>query len=559
MADTITPTITATEHIQNFIRGIELRDVKLVEESLKAKVSPNTQIGGSFNPLFYLLATSYERSSPDVQNAATAEEYAANTTKLIDLLFENGAKASEKGREGTGNRTLMDSVLLSDNYFDASTVLLHAIKETLAEKRPIYKPDVRATVEAIVSEAAHEARRQPDAFVNVEGSARNVINLLERLHDVVRTRLLNPTTELEKEIVGKYGSDVAHYTAPFARPEPAKIAQEVIENADDSLRQTFKRESGRASGELDKYLFVIDKRDPNAVLSDLESDLVGMEAQKKAAWKLVSGRMFREAATGAGFGEGPKKNYSEAIMGPDGIGKSTLARRKAELLVSLGLAGSTYVEFTKDNSAGPSINLPPEALARIFAKADIINIEIPEIDYNPRNPMADFGLRLIAALKASMEERKDQPVIFITGLPRVLEDVFQTNSTLESLIQKYTRLDDMTPETLIKVFDHKAAAERYTVTKEARELVVKAIEEIKNELGKDFSNGRGIKRLVDAFEDQLGDRHFGPGSTGTPGPAELKKVLPEDIRALDTYALLAGPALAKRQPAGFNAKIRFNA
>ena len=103
---------SVTETISDFIRGIELRDVKLVEQSLKAKVSPDTPVS-SFHPLFYLLATSYGQSGRDIQEAVTEDQYTKNTSAIIDLLFKYGAKVADPDKFATREyKTLMDRLVL---------------------------------------------------------------------------------------------------------------------------------------------------------------------------------------------------------------------------------------------------------------------------------------------------------------------------------------------------------------------------------------------------------------------------------------------------------------
>ncbi len=555
-------TASVTETINDFIRGIELRDVKLVEESLKAKVSPDTPVS-SFHPLFYLLATTYGQSGSDIQAAVTEDQYTKNTSAIIDLLFKYGAKVADPDQYATREyKTLMDRLVLSEHFVDSSTALLHAILETAESKRPVYKPDITATLNVMVLGAV-----QQGADVDIRGTVSNALNLLERLHNVVRQRLENPQTDIEKEIAGKHAAAAAEYFAPFKRPTVPDVIkaafpdgvprpQQQEDGEESGMRGNFSRKASSEGVPLASFIRELPKRDPAEVLKEMDEGLVGYDSQKKEAKSLTFRRQFTEALAENGAGAPAEKKLGAFIIGPDSIGKSTYAFKKSELLVALGLAGPKYVEFNKENGAAASESLDVQALAKIFSKANIINIELADINYDPRNPMSDFSLRMVSALKASMLGRADKPVVFITGKAETIDEILESNPSLEALAPNFLRLNDMNVETLGKVLDQKLG--KFTIESDARQLVIKAMEEARQELGKQFGSVKGVMRVVEALPDRMGERLFGPNSKGNPSLAELTTVTAADIKGLDLFTLLAGPAIAKKQPAGFNSRMRYS-
>lgn len=565
-ADTaVTTEQSVTQKIESFIRGIQFRDTKLVEEALKSNVRPDTPVGGRFNPLYYLLASSYENDSQDVQQSVTPEDYARGTARIIDLLFEHGAKVAEPEKyESRAYKTLMDTLVLSDNTVDASTVLLHAIVET-APTGKVYQPDLAATAAAIIAGNAGDPDFEP------KDGVRTVINKLEQLHNLAQQRLANPQTAVEKAAADIIARDKdSPYRTEYQRPQVSVVLKEIFPDGipedekerEAVLRSAFRRKSG---GPSSKYLTQIDRQEPAAVLAALKEKVVGFDAQKDDAQSLIFSRQVDAAFADAGAGTKPPANMGEVIIGEQGVGKTEFARQKANLLVSLGLAGPNYVEFTKENSAGPSETLPLPQLAKLFAKADIIHIELADIEYNQRNPYADFTLRMIAALKAAQEERKEagvtkDPVVLMTGTPQLVKEVLDSNPTLKAMLPNYTRLPEPGPKLLNKMLDHIAAKEGYVLDDGAKQEAEKAFEAIRKELGRDFDNGRGITRLVGAFKGAIGKRLFGPGSEGNPKPSldQLRTVTAADMKSLNLYQLLAGPEIAKKQRIGFGAPLRYN-
>lgn len=448
---------------------------------------------------------------------------------------------------------LIDRLLFSGSLNELSSAVIQVIHNTLEANQPVYDPDAVSAISETLAESGDNA--------NVEAHIERVLTAFEKLHEAVRVRLENPQTDIERDLVTNYKEQITPWTHPYKRPSTQIIIHELGNRLPESLRKQIEAQeniSGAApEAEISSpYLLTLEKRKPSEVLADIEASFVGLDELKRDAQKLSFTQAFEAALAKNGAADTEEKVYGEAIMGNEGLGKSSFARKKAELLVALGLAGPTYIEFTQENSAGPSVNMPPQAMAALFEQADIISLEVPEPVFDNRPDMAsDFGRRMIAALQASLEHREKKPVVFLTGKPETIEDILSRNSGLKPYIGSYYKVEDMSLDQLGAVLDRALSKKGMKMDGEARADVLKAFDDTRKKIGKDFTNAVEALNVAKNLPQALAARLYGPDA-GNP-PAEgydaetLTTVTQADVKSLNLRRILAGPALARRNSIGF--------
>ncbi|MDF3024556.1 MAG: hypothetical protein K0R10_1917 [Alphaproteobacteria bacterium] len=533
MADSVAPVVSETGFdpgmINEFKKGIFYRDPERVKRALDAKVEVDTPVKGR-HPLHMLIGFDHSDMPEDIRRSISEDDFEARTTAIVNMLFDHGAKVAEPEKYTTRNfNVLADRLLLADNLVDLSTVVVHAIDESLTQGGKPYQPDPKKVIQASLQGAGEN--------VDIIGHVNSVLTALERLHNTVVARLQNPTSDLEKQIVAQHGPQVREFTKPFRRPPVRSIIEDLFPQGqvppevDDALTQMSGAFSGRGRSSPGEYVTQIEKKTAQQVLTEIKDSFVGLTELKNEARSLVFRQSFDAVTKDTAS---PDRVYGEVIMGNEGLGKSEFLRKKAELLVALDLAGDKYVEFSQRNSGAASIGLPPKALAAIFAQADIINLEIPEPIHDGRADIADFGKRLIGALQLSLEGREKPPVLFLSGKPETIGEILSNNPALKPLIGGYTKLEDMTADDLSQILERKLKNDyKLTIDNDAREYVLKAIENTRKDIGsKDFTNAYEIANM--------------------PGEEVGSRILTlVDVNALNLRKILAGPLLAKIPSIGF--------
>lgn len=553
MADSVAPAPTIETGfdpgmINEFKKGIFYRDPERVKRALEAKVEVDTPVKGR-HPLHMLIGFDHSDMPEDIRRAISEDDFEARTTAIVNMLFDHGVKVAEPEKYTTRNfNVLADRLLLADNLADLSTVVVHAIDESLAQGGKPYQPDPKKVIQASLQGAGEN--------VDIIGHVNSVLTALERLHNTVVARLQNPTSELEKQIVAQHGPQVQEFTKPFRRPPVRSIIEDLFpqgqvpQEIDDALTQMNGAFSGRGRNTPGEYVSQIEKKTPQQVLSEIKETFVGLNELKNEARSLVFRQSFDAVTKDTAS---PGRVYGEVIMGNEGLGKSEFLRKKAELLVALDLAGDKYVEFSQRNSGAASIGLPPKALAAIFAQADIINLEIPEPINDGRPDVADFGKRLIGALQLSLEGRDKPPVLLLSGKPETIGELLAANPTLKPLIGGYTKLEDMKSDALSEILQRKLKDEhKLTIAPDALKHILASIEDTRKDIGsKDFTNAYEIANIVTRLPDAVATRVMGGDQPGDPQSAENRVVTLDDVKSLNLRKILAGPLLAKKPSIGF--------
>jgi hypothetical protein len=548
------------EMVNAFKKGIKLRDASLVEKAMEAGVQPDTPVNG-MHPLYILLTGGYRRLPDAVRAQVSEDEFNQRTTAVVNTLFDHGARVAEEEKHATRNfETLADQLLLSDDLVDASTVVIHAIHETLQDGKPVYRIDPARA-------AAHLAQVSETQGVDLRAEANYVLGALEALHDVVRKRLENPRSETEQAVAAKM-ERLEAWQQPFKRPDmrmiltdPALLqkllAQEGGQAGDAGLSRSF-----AAVGQRPENPFVteIDARKSREIMAEIEGDFVGLDGLKRQARRLVFRQAYDAARLKEGLPAAGAKSHSAVITGNTGTGKSAFAHKEAELLVSLGLAGPKLVEITHEKAVGETISLQNQNLIALFQTADIILLEISgSTGGRPDTP--DFSKRMLSALQFALESRADKPVVFLTGAADDVSMQLENAPGLQEFIGNYYAAPDMKTEQLCELLDKKLEKAGLTLSAEGREIVAQELDNARQKLGThDFLNARAIDRIVDRLPDAVAERLFGQEEDeikfiSRPDKKALMTVTAGDIRALSLGRLLKGAQVTKRAGAGFGSDI----
>lgn len=576
--------------ISTFKRGIQSRDVKKVKAALDAGVDPATPLANSTSVLFELLYRDYD-SNARVQNMMDDETYDQNTAEIVDMLLQRGLKLTEPGKHETALfDCLLDHFMDSDRLGEVSNLVVHGLYEGLRRDGRTYQPRIKAQLAAFLE------RQEVTSESDLTSCYNHVMNMMEAIHNTVRARIQSPRSKMERKLIQEFDDRLGYWKGPFPRPSLASLLKEmdiaigdVTALAGNKQDQGGQKQNGpqqppqqqqqqkTATGDqfaeqMAPLVQKLEKRDAKQILAEIDESFVGLEKVKASARQIMLRQQFDMARSIGGHGA-TQQSHSTVFLGNPGLGKTTFARKKAELLHSLGLAGPNYVEVSRENVVGGFIGHTEAKMTALFQLADVIFID-EAYNLAESGSSNDFGKRVIDSLLTALEN-KPNLTVFMAGYPAEMEKLLSSNPGLRSRLTRFDTFEDMTNEQLGQTLDYMLSKEALTVEPAARAHILEKLDACRSELGeKSFGNARLVRNIVRALPDQMAERMFGAGANTTaagilavPDDATLSRVTLADVKALDYKAVLGtGKAQAAQRdlPAndpnwqpkiGFTAKI----
>lgn len=558
----------APASVEEFALGIQARNPSLVKGALDAGVQPNTTIYGR-HPLWVLLGTGYDELPTGLQTGMTRDEFSARTSEIVNTLFDRGVKVAEEGKYQTQTQAyLVDRFLLSDDVNDAATIVIHAVNETLQDGRPAYQPDLTRLITGLFASGSVPEQADPQAVIN------HLVDDVVRLQETVRTRLLEPKTPAEKA-VAEAGEKALYWTQPQARPDVLRIMTELgllaarqgelpPGAAPGELAQKFSTEARP----LPEFVSVIEKKPARQILNEMKEELVGLDEIKAETKSFTFRQSYDKARADDDLAPTKTPSFNTAFTGYDGVGKSTIAHKHAELLVALDLAGPNLVEITHETVGKMAGSYTPKVMAQFFAAADIINIEMTggSRDKEGKN-LDDY---IMDALQASLDGRKTPPVILLSGWREDVEAALDNCPGVKALIKNFTAVPEPSIEQLGVALDRRLAGppdkegktKGIVLEQAARDYVLREFTAARKRLGSNgFRNMREVDAIAEKLPDAISERLFGSDeneqalTTAADRKAVLNTAKLEDIQAINLRKILGGPALLKAPGIGFHAAL----
>ncbi len=547
------------EMINAFKKGIEERDPDLVQEALNSGVRADTLVQG-WHPAIFLL------SSATAPRTKQAEEVRKNTSRILDKLLEGGMQLAEPEKYTTQYHDYaVDRLLLGDQIDDVSNLVIHAIHETLSEGRSVYRPDIGKIVEGNL-----KLVEKPDGTTDYKAQVSYALTKLEAVHETVRQRLLAPRTMVERELAANFAGSIGYWTEPFERPPlrlafadlgiPVNGAAPVPAQKKKDDRPPAQMQEDKFKDEMAQYVTQLEKKSPQTVLAEMQGEFIGLDSIKRGARKMMLREQFDASRAVMDLPE-TEKSYSTVLLGNPGTGKTTVARKQAELLHALGISGPNYVEVSRENLVAGYVGQTEQKMLALFMQADVVFIDEAYNLSDGSESGADYGKNVVGALLLALENRRDNLTIFFAGYPAEMEKFLTSNPGLKSRIGFYQTLEDPTMEQLGQVLDLRLAKGGFTIDPEARAAILKELEETKKKLGaKFFGNSREVRKIVDQIPDAIAERLFGDeAKLVVPDKESLTRVTLQDIESLNLKEVLGGKGPEKPTGGYGGTKIGFTA
>ena len=549
--------------IDAFKRGISERDPELVTRALFSGVSPDTMTDDMGHPLQSLLGKTYASLEDHEKAEVSREVFEKNTAQIVDMLFRAGLKVAEPDKHATDNfNYLIDRLIMLEDSANASTAVMHAIYETLSSGRPAYTPDIMDHIYERLDMAAYYTGGKDFDQTSV---ITQTLNFLEITHDIVRTRLQNPGSDIDRKLVEEFDEKLGEWKGPFNRPSLNTVFDKLQKGASAAPPSDKKGEvteqEARFMQEMAQYVQVLEKKPVKDVIAAMDSAFIGLDSLKRSARKLVYMQQFELARSIQNIDNTPQ-NHSTVFLGNPGLGKTTWARKKAELLIAMGLSGPRYVEVSRENMVGGFVGHTENKMVALFKSADIVFID-ETYNLNDNSPGSnDFGKKIVDALLTALENRPDL-TIFMAGYPKEMEDLLQSNPGLRSRITRFENFDDMTIEQLGATLDLKLKEAHLRIEPAARDIIVDELKNARDIIGeKHFGNARLVRNVVKHLPEAMAERLFAEQQEKSvmivPNKESLMTVTVADVKALDFKTILGTrKALQEARPAiGFGIPLK---
>src|SRR6266478_1861521 len=203
-------------------------------------------------------------------------------------------------------------------------------------------------------------------------------------------------------------------------------------------------------------------------LDQLDRELVGLVPVKTRIREIAALLLVERARRSVGLEAEPPPLHM-SFTGNPGTGKTTVARRMAEILHRLGYVRRGHVVcVTRDDLVGQYIGHTAPKTKEVLKKAmgGVLFIDEAYYLYRPENER-DYGQEAIEILLQVMENQRDDLVVILAGYADRMETFFRSNPGLSSRIAHHLDFPDYLPEELEGIAERMLATMQYRLSPSA--------------------------------------------------------------------------------------------
>lgn len=287
-------------------------------------------------------------------------------------------------------------------------------------------------------------------------------------------------------------------------------------------------------------------------------ELIGLDNVKRDLKENIALARYQRAKSQLGL-EGTSPSLHMVFTGNPGTGKTTVAREYAKVLKALGfIKKATVHEVTrKDLVAGYVGQTALKTREEIDkAKGGILFID-EAYALSRSSSSKDFGTEAIDELVSAMENMRDNLVVIVAGYPEPMKKFIDANEGLKSRFMTYLEFKDYNLDDLGQILDLMVKQRGYSITADAREKALEAIDKEMKLTKENFGNGRTVRNMVEKAEKNLAMRLDQEGKLTKVDPKndeikeELTTITLSDVESID----LAGVSELTKDEMGWDTGI----
>jgi probable Rubsico expression protein CbbX len=269
------------------------------------------------------------------------------------------------------------------------------------------------------------------------------------------------------------------------------------------------------------------------VLDQLDAELIGLKPVKTRICQIAALLLVDRVRRRMGLSsETPTLHMS--FSGNPGTGKTTVAKRMAEILHALGYIRKGHlVSVTRDDLVGQYIGHTAPKTKEVLKKAmgGVLFIDEAYYLYRPENER-DYGQEAIEILLQVMENQRDDLVVILAGYADRMERFFRSNPGFRSRIAHHIDFPDYSDEELMAIAETMLKAQNYHLSPEGKEAFRRYISA--RRALPHFANARSIRNALDRMRLRHANRHF--GSNSLVSFDDLSTIEAEDVLSSGVFA-----------------------
>src|SRR3984893_9905031 len=247
--------------------------------------------------------------------------------------------------------------------------------------------------------------------------------------------------------------------------------------------------------------------DIEATLDQLDRELIGLVPVKTRIREVAALLLVERARRLMGL-ETESPSLHMCFTGNPGTGKTTVARRMAQILHRLGYIRRNHVvSVTRDDLVGQYIGHTAPKTKDVLKKAmgGVLFIDEAYYLYRPENER-DYGQEAIEILLQVMEDNRDDLVVILAGYRDRMDTFFKSNPGMASRIAHHVDFPDYAADELFRIAELMVATMNYRFDVEAmatlRDYIVRRMEQPR------FANARSIRNALDRARLRQANRLF---------------------------------------------------
>ena len=265
------------------------------------------------------------------------------------------------------------------------------------------------------------------------------------------------------------------------------------------------------------------------LMAQLDS-LVGLDDVKKDIKNLMNLVKVRRLRKENGLPI-PPMSLHMVFMGNPGTGKTTVARIISGLYAAIGvLEKGQLIEVDRSGLVAGYVGQTALKTQEVIKSALGGVLFIDEAYSLASGGENDFGREAIETILKAMEDHRDELIVVVAGYDGPMEKFINSNPGLQSRFNKYFYFPDYNGEQLLYIFKGQCKKNGYALTEEAEAEAKAMFEELYENRGENFGNGRDVRNV---FEDTVVRQSNRVAALDAPTKDDLMQLLPEDLKDAD--------------------------